>query len=136
MGRSSRKQKALRANAAPLLKLLRQRPLPLRALVTAIASDPVLVSLVLRAAGTECATPPGDVESAVVLLGAEGLRGALARQDSPRNAKQRGGEPARRRPVGPTAGRLRRLRQAITRDQYRVNPRALAAAMLREFERS
>ncbi len=36
----------------------------------------------------------------------------------------------------PSASRMRRLRQAIVENHYLVHPRALAAAMVRELERS
>jgi hypothetical protein len=116
---------------ARLRQLLRRRPLPLRRLVKEITADPALVTVVLGAAADESGTRLHDVESAVVLLGAEGLRAALARRAE---FSLTGGE-ARRRGGGPHAGRMQALRKAIAGDRYRVHPRAIAAAMLRELRR-
>lgn len=135
MTRTRRNRKSSTNAAARLLRLLRRRPLPLRALVKTIVSDPHLLALVLAAAGDEGAIAL-DVESAVVLLGAEGLRRALAKQKSQPNGEGTGCECPRRRPARANAGRLRALRQAIADDRYRVDPHAVAAAMLRELDRT
>jgi hypothetical protein len=118
-----------------LLKLLRRRPLPLRALVNAIVAERSLVLLVLGAAAAEGAIAPADVEAAVVLLGADGLRQALLKQESQPGRDARGGGRPRRRAAGTNDGRLRALRKAIASDQYLVDTRAVAAAMLRDLER-
>lgn len=110
---SSRQRRAL-------LGLLERRPLPLRALVKTVASDPALTALVLASAAEEGATRPLHVESAIVLLGAEGLRSALARKTARSTLRARN---------------LRTLREAIAGNRYRVNPRAIAAAMLDELDR-
>lgn len=121
------KRKASRAsNRRRLLELLQHRPLPLRKLVKAIAANPSLVSLVMRAAASECSVPPPDIETAVVLLGTDGLRDALAKP------LWRGSKAASK----PHAGHLQALRRAITHNRYRIDPHAVAAAMLRELKRS
>jgi hypothetical protein len=128
-------RKSTTSATARLLRLLWRRPLPLRALVKTIVSDPPLLALVLAAAAAEGAIAL-DVESAVVLLGAEGLRRALAKQKSQPNGETSGCERPRRRPARANAGRLRALRQAIADDRYQVDPRDVATAMLRELDRT
>ena len=111
-----------------LTRLLRRQPLPLRELVRVIVSDPALMSLVVRAAGAESASLPADPESAVVLLGADGLRALVhsAAQWAPRRNKG----------VLPSERRMRALRKAIGSGNYPLSTRAIAAAMLRDLERS
>ena len=111
-----------------LLRLLRRPPLPLRELVRIIDSDPTLMSTVMRAARAECASGPPDLESAIVLLGADRLR-TLA-QTAARAI------PRRNKAVLPTRRRMRALRKAIDTGSYPVSTRAVAAAMLRDLERS
>ena len=132
MASTPSKHQASRASRRRRLqRLLQQRPLPLRTLVKAISADPALAALVLRVAADQCCVPPADVESAVVLLGAEGLRDALAPLPARGNKAV-----AKPRTTLPNAGRLRAIRKAIANHQYRVDPHAVAAAMLRELERS
>jgi hypothetical protein len=135
MAPPKRNRKSRTHATAKLLKLLRRRPLPLRALVKTILSDPHLLVLVQSAAAAEGAIAL-DVESAVVLLGAEGLRRAVAKQKSQPNGEIGGCERSQLRPARANAGRLRALRQAIASDRYRVNPCDVATAMLRELERT
>ena len=135
MAPPKRNRKSRTHALAKLLKLLRRRPLPLRALVKTILSDPHLLVLVQSAAAAEGAIAL-DVESAVVLLGAAGLQRAVAKQKSQPNGEGTGCECPRRRPARANAGRLRALRQAIADDRYRVDPHAVAAAMLRELDRT
>ena len=111
-----------------LLRLLQRQPLPLHDMVRTIACDAAMLSLVIRAAAAESASLPPDLESAIVLLGADGLR-TLAESAAP-------WIPRRSKPVLPTRRRMRALRKAIGTGYYLVSTRAVAAAMLRDLERS
>jgi hypothetical protein len=133
MARSSRNKARTRATIK-LLKLLRRRPLPLRALVKAIAAEPSLIRRVLNAAAAEGAFRAPDIESAVVLLGAERLRRALLQQESQPDREGHGGKRLRQRPAQSKEGELQALRKAIANDRYRVDPRDIAAAMLRDLK--
>jgi len=117
-----------RESIEALTKLLRRQPLLLRELVRVIVSDSALMSVVIGAAGAESATLPSDPESAIVLLGADGLRTLVqtAAQWVPRRSKG----------VLPSERRMRALRKAIGAGTYPVSTRAIAAAMLRDLERS
>jgi anti-sigma28 factor (negative regulator of flagellin synthesis) len=128
--------------ARTIRKLLRQNPLRLAELQHAIASHAGLASSVLRAAAAEQPVAP-DLESAIVLLGAEGIRMALARSanQAKLSAKRQRRRKASAAPTDTamppaTAERIRVLRAALARNVYRIDPKNLAAAMLRELERS
>jgi hypothetical protein len=125
-----------RSTFTSVKKLLRQRPLPLGELVAAIQRDPALASLVLRAASGERSMLPPDLESSILLLGAEGVRGALKRAARSRRRRPKPKGASGGRPPHPDQKKLRVLQKALAVDRYRVDPRSIAAAMMRELERS
>jgi hypothetical protein len=126
-----------RSTFTSVKKLLRQRPLPLGELVAAIQRDPALASFVLRAAsGERSMLPPPDLESSILLLGAEGVRGALERAARSRRRRPKPKGASAGRPPHPDQKKLRGLQKALAVDRYRVDPRSIAAAMMRELERS
>ena len=125
-----------RSTITSVRKLLRQNPLPLGELVTAIQRDPALTSFVLRAARREPSMLPPDLESSIVLLGAEGVRGTLQRAARSRRSKAKPARVSTGGPAHPDQKKLRVLEKVLALDRYRVDPRSIAAAMMRELKRS
>src|ERR1043166_9712088 len=121
MARPKRNRKSNTSAKTKLLRLLGRRPLPLRALAKTIVSEPSLLVRVLSAAAAE-GTPTPDVDTAVVLLGADGLRRTLAKPKSQPNHEVSGCKCPRLRPARANADRLRALRRAIADDRYQVDP--------------
>ena len=96
-----------------------------------LTRDAGLTSLVLRAAAAERAAITPDLGTAIVVLGAARLRGLIGSESRVARATS----PLRRGKRGESS-KLQALKKAIAGDQYRLDPVAIAHAMLRKLERS